>query len=466
MTGQKPLILFPSDDAWRIGCLDNLGEVALHMVPVDAHEEAAAVASRVKETLDALGYEDGPLVLALPSEWCFCASLPSAALTDRRGNSREAQLYVLEERLPVSAEEIVADFVWHEDVAIAFARLKEPCGAWIHALEIAGASIGAVVPQALLATQAVLEEQDRAAGAANPLTLVLADDAARRADLIHLTDGRPRAWRTCPLRLDSVATELRALSRAGYPTGQVDVLGDGRGALCDLPARGSACADPNAGLNAVQVVATRMARGLIADVQRPWVDLGGEDRTGLTRRIKHVRKPLRAFALAVVAFLAAGAMSIGIRAHRYQRIIADERVVQAEAFRTLYPGVPVPIDVLGRLTAEARRMRGLSGDDANASQYSSDHFRSALDEMVNVLRSLPSEMRFRILELKVDRESVFIEGEARSHADAEAIAIAIRRGAALEVEAPRTEQRAGSPGVAFTLAASAKAANAEERRQQ
>ena len=62
MTGQKPLILFPSDDAWRIGCLDNLGEVALHMVPVDAHEEAAAVASRVKETLDALGYEDGPLV--------------------------------------------------------------------------------------------------------------------------------------------------------------------------------------------------------------------------------------------------------------------------------------------------------------------------------------------------------------------------------------------------------------------
>jgi hypothetical protein len=63
---------------------------------------------------------------------------------------------------------------------------------------------------------------------------------------------------------------------------------------------------------------------------------------------------------------------------------------------------------------------------------------------------LPAGVRFRVTEIRLDDNTFTLEGETRSHSDAEAIAAALRRRSGFSVASPRTEQRPGR-GVGFTL---------------
>jgi hypothetical protein len=63
---------------------------------------------------------------------------------------------------------------------------------------------------------------------------------------------------------------------------------------------------------------------------------------------------------------------------------------------------------------------------------------------------IPPGMRVRILEIRIGPESIFIEGQARTHSDAETISRGLS-GAGFAVEPPHTESLA-TGGVAFTLA--------------
>ena len=60
------------------------------------------------------------------------------------------------------------------------------------------------------------------------------------------------------------------------------------------------------------------------------------------------------------------------------------------------------------------------------------------------LRSLPDpdDARFRVLELRVENGQLYMQGQARTHTDAGAVAASLRRAGTLEVAAPRTEQLA------------------------
>ena len=64
---------------------------------------------RCGRTLKAASYDGESVLLAIPSAWCLCDPVATTGLPAR--NRRQAMAYRLEEKLPVAAEEVVADFI-------------------------------------------------------------------------------------------------------------------------------------------------------------------------------------------------------------------------------------------------------------------------------------------------------------------------------------------------------------------
>jgi hypothetical protein len=71
--------------------------------------------------------------------------------------------------------------------------------------------------------------------------------------------------------------------------------------------------------------------------------------------------------------------------------------------------------------------------------------------LFDLLASVPEGLRCRLLNLRLDRNRIQVEGELRSHSDADAITAGLRK-RGLRVEPPRTQQLAGQ-GVSVRLAA-------------
>ena len=62
----------------------------------------------------------------------------------------------------------------------------------------------------------------------------------------------------------------------------------------------------------------------------------------------------------------------------------------------------------------------------------------------DLLAGLPADLRFRVLEVRLDGSSFALDGQVRSHGDADAIAASLRAGG-FWVDPPSTEQLSGSP---------------------
>src|SRR5207248_591355 len=106
-------ILFPGSTTWRIGVVRD-GQVALTAIAVPANTSHDQTAALVAVALNGAGYEGQGTILALPSAWCFSASIGTA---DLRRHDRKAMLFRLEEKLPLAAEALIADFIPHHSAA-------------------------------------------------------------------------------------------------------------------------------------------------------------------------------------------------------------------------------------------------------------------------------------------------------------------------------------------------------------
>jgi hypothetical protein len=159
---------------------------------------------------------------------------------------------------------------------------------------------------------------------------------------------------------------------------------------------------------------------------------------------------------------------------------------QQQLFARAMPGKRLPIDPALVLAAELRRLKALAGDDEGvdsgsagdegspAELWSASSQRSVL--LLLLLRQAlallpaPEVLRYRVLELRLDARRLQIEGQARSHGDAEAIATALRNGGIFDPEPPRSEQLpskpgdAVPPGVSFSLVAAVNVAGQDQRK--
>lgn len=67
---------------------------------------------------------------------------------------------------------------------------------------------------------------------------------------------------------------------------------------------------------------------------------------------------------------------------------------------------------------------------------------SAIGLLRDVLTALPVESRYRVRELRLGEGRIYIEGDARSHGEADAVAAALRQNPGFQIDAPQTDQAA------------------------
>jgi len=300
-----------------------------------------------------------------------------------------------------------------------------------------------ICPASLLAVQYVLTKADA------PDALLYPGQSAGEIELLILRNGLPIGWHLLP------ATPHDLLLHLGFELRQKPAIL----AAIDLsPALRDALKTVD-GLTVTQIQApdlsTAAALGstpVLAGKMSPWVDLR-RDALAARDPLRQLRTPLTAAVAAVVLFLLCASAAMIWRASRYDGMTDHYADAQQAVFRKVFPTGPVPADVRSRLESEERSLRGLSGDSAAPPPD-----QNGLLTLRDILTRLPAEstLRYRVLELRLDRQRFTLDGQAASHGDADRIAAALRKDKSLVVEPPRTEQLPGTgdaagKGVSFTI---------------
>lgn len=449
----RQALVWLSDDDWRVADLSASGDGVKLECPAEAPlpERAAGLARH----LEAHGLAGQPVVLAVPSAWCLCASVSTEGL--ERSSRKNELAFRLEEQLPVSAEDVVADYIWGQGgLALGVCVPTQKLSAIIAACESAGLGVGGICPAALLtagwAAHADPDLDAVLAGVEGPGGVV-------QYDLVELQAGGPVKWWWLAEDESAVWRHVDAMVVSDRPM-RLAAVG------CPAALRERVRADARItltahdGVDSIQAASAQMARILQAG-QKPWVDLrtgalavsGGARRTG----------PALGALVASVALLLACVGGVMLwRGRQYESL--GERFVreQAAVYRQAMPGQPVPGRIKGRLQSERQKLAGLGGQGLESGgQASASTAGSALVGLRDILKSLPADGRCRILEISIQSGLLRVDGQAQAHGDAEALTSALRASGVYDVEPPKTQSlREG--GVSFTFTASAKGGVAQE----
>ena len=141
--------------------------------------------------------------------------------------------------------------------------------------------------------------------------------------------------------------------------------------------------------------------------------------------------------------------------HRQRSAINEAIDAIAHTERQLYtqsfPGRPVPPGIALRIASERIRLEGLTRS-ANP-----DSTRNALlpaqtvpEELRHLIAAIPTDVRLFVQDLQLDDHHLTLRGTARSHAEAERIASALRDAHGWVPSPPRSDVRRGG-GVGFAL---------------
>jgi len=141
-------ILLATSTGWRLA--GRLGDESARVFTADLHaplnSPAALIAAKAAAALHENQYAGQGLVLAIASEWCFSATIQT---TDLPRNDRKAMIYRLEEKLPLAAEAMVADFVIHHDgSALGVCTRHKTLSELIDALEGQNIAVQSIAPLA------------------------------------------------------------------------------------------------------------------------------------------------------------------------------------------------------------------------------------------------------------------------------------------------------------------------------
>ncbi|MCC7406888.1 MAG: hypothetical protein IT442_02375 [Phycisphaeraceae bacterium] len=457
-------ILFASDDAWRLAVLLNDQSPRYANVPPPSNAEQADtpefLSERISQTLRAILSEAAPdlaaapidAVLALPASWCYSAKVSTEGLP-RGSRHTQPLLYRLEEKLPLPAEDVTADFQVHGPVARGVTVASTRLGPLLSALEKHDVHVHTITPTALLVAQGVISSVAHDSSPDTPRLMLLGD--GDEVDLILLGAmphpnghaGRPwiEAWHhlPCDANLVSQWVNLQCLRQpASMP--QIEAIGLPpvfRASLCRRYPGLLAGIDNGA---TTQDMATHAAADILADRDSPWFnlrrgDLGAADRWRMTRPALHAAMLAAFFCLLTLT------LAMTWRGLSYRANAGHAEQAQSQIFHDLYPGRPLPLAVRAFLDSERRRIEGLAGQGDDVPRPA-----SALATLYETFRRLPTGLRFRLLELRFSPTTVALDGQVRSHADADILAGALRAQGGLQVDPPRTE-RLRDQAIALTL---------------
>lgn len=488
--------------------------------PIGASESEWARA--IAEALEELGYAGGGVTLTLPTDWCLTGKV---ALDGTRRNraARQVLRYRLEVKLPLSAEDIVADYLWpgvidltatrsshkhdvrndqsHLDparaqsspltppstdraprdvqpfrftaspaqvaltnevmgVAIELGRLRP----LVDALESAGISVETVTPHALLRLQAIVAsglatDRDPASKGQPVAANHVSDDTSAGVDVILLGDGDFAEIFSVSSR--GIEDWQRCSTSPSHLLPRLQVLALRRGGPLTIGVRGlqEEVRDDLAAVDSFQVIDLSPASAEASSVSaadfisgggeggggEPWINLR-RDELAPSDSIRQIRPAINAALWAACLFFAVLSGAFLVRAAMYENLAGKHRDEQAALYRQAFPGQAIPAGIRSRLESEERRYRGLSGDPQTESSRP-----EALSPLHALMSRLPlNQVRFRVNELRVTGDRIYLTGQARAHGDADMIAASLRKAGAFDVDAPRTDSL-DARGVEFTI---------------
>jgi type II secretory pathway component PulL len=410
----RSFVIFPGRSRWRVAAV-RADDGPIEWRDVEPGAATDEVAARVAETLRRAGYRGrGGVVLAVPSEWCVSATVSTENLPRR---DRKALLYRLEEKLPLAAEEVVADFVDGGPAMLGVCARVELLRPVVDALEANGIAVQSIAPAAMLAAQSLPARP-------SPHVLVLGG-----RDVIAMSRGAPAAWSLAGD--DAADLKLHAeLARA---------------------ALGAEAPVESVELNADEAAA-KFARLVLQGRGRAWVELR-RDALAPRDRLRAVRPALNAALASAAMLLVVLAGAALLRAQRYESSArADDRAT-VDLFRAEFPGWAVPVNVGAVVESEHRR---LAAQQRGAARQASAE--SALGTLTKVLGSVAAsaaEARLAVERMSFDDRGFALEGRVAAPADLDAVSEAIRasglRVAPAQAQRESSDSTGAAPAWRFTL---------------
>lgn len=382
--------------------------------------------------------KDEAVLFATSSTASLAVSLPNQKLKHAR--SPEAFQYVLEEWLPLSAEDMVAGRIVSSDSSLAIAVDKSRLGSGIDSIESCGSVVQNVCPTALLALSHLLRTNK--IGQQESLVAWSHDD---RIEVFKVAAGKPTHW------LHVANSEEALLRGIGYlvpPTDEEQNAVEVFAVQLSGSVLSSVDTVSHLQMNNIQELdyeksAAREAAKVLAGNATPLVEL----RTG-SLASKDRYRPIRHWinAALVLAVILLSAINAGLlwRSREYRTLASNASAAQEKVYRKAYPEGRIPSGIRSRLESELKKSAGQRGHSGQVPSLSSSYstLRASLE-------SLPANMRFRIFELRIEQHSLNITGEVRSHGDADRIVAELKK-RGFNVSRPRTD-RIDNRRVSFSI---------------
>ncbi len=429
MTRAKSVI-FAGDQAWKLGRGSDL--VELPDLPSATPDAVAAAVAAMP------GVTDGPVVLFLPTSWCLSATVSLEGVPARSRHT--ALLYQLELLLPLSAEDVAADFIINDarQSALGLCVPLKDVKPVVDALEASGVVIDNITPASVFAAQTVLNglkgESCDAVFWANENSI----------EVFSIHDQRVTGWYVVPAEAGDLGAHVTRL--AGTRSSPLKIVARSlpRTLLEWL------MADPSFRVlsEGPMTVETAAISGVAAGVQ-PAVNLR-RDGLAATDPYRAIRRPLTQAVLAAVLLVVCVCAAAIWRADQYQRLAEGFRDRQAESFHRVFPGRPVPVNVVSRFRSEER---SLAPSTAGESLDTPTSVQPTLHALLRAIGGLPETSGLEVQDLRIDEGTFSVEAIAGSRADLDALVQSLRDVPSMQVEPPQAEQVPGK-GIRITLTGS------------
>lgn len=417
--------VFVSQSAWRVACVDAKG---VRVAPVEVKDDSALSekARAVARLIIELG-GTGPVVVAMPSEQCLCATIMTDGLG--RGTRRQAMAYLLEEHLPLSAEESIADYVEHHGRALGVSADSADLRQLIETFDAAELSVAHLCPAALLAAAHLSDQHPDAQGfLLDSYVKQGTSNANVHADLIEVHRKTPTRWRwlTDQAMLDE-ALEVCREQAGESPIQFVTNL--------DISQR--------AGFDSVLIedrtaaAAAYQGALLLAGEARAWIDLRREA-LAAPGRYQRYQKQVIALVTAAALFLLCASGAAYWRGMQYQQEADAIFTEQTDVFKEVFPDQPVRGGIRNRLVSEKRRLEGVGGQttDSGIDGRESLQPTSALAHLHAVLTALPNGPRYQVSEIVIEPGMIRLDGQAADSVIPETLAAAVRKTGSYQVDPP------------------------------
>ena len=166
-----------------------------------------------------------------------------------------------------------------------------------------------------------------------------------------------------------------------------------------------------------------------------------------TQTLQHVTRTAAMLAV-FLTLLAAGL-------HRQRSAVNEKIDAIARTERQLYtqsfPGRPIPLGIALRIASERIRLEGLTrSTNPEDTRNALPPAQTVPEELRHLIAAIPADVRLFVQDLQLDDRHLTLRGTARSHAEAERIASALRGVPGWVPSPPRSDVRRGG-GVGFSL---------------